>query len=678
MVTVGEIVTLDGSASTDDVGIVSHVWDFDDSDGLQQDATSAVVQHSYGVAGTYAATLTVTDVEGEIDSDTVLVIVQEIPSETVHGNLDIVHGTATIDGDLSEWQSTTDITIYAASERSPEEDNTAIIKSMYDDTYLYFAYDVTDTNLQADRVNGETGLHLDDSIEVYIDTLHNNGTAMQTDDYHFIVNLNGAVVDYVGTGSGKDHSYTGNIFKNVSLQGSKNDASDTDTGYIIEIAIPWSDIGGKTSNNIVGLLLAINDLDNSGDVYSFNWCNLTGSYAVPESWGNANIVYNNAPVLNSIDAKSVEEGSTLSFTVSASDADDGTLAYSATDLPSGASIDSSTGAFSWAPVVGQAGTHSVTFEVTDGQFTDSEEVIITVNGNLDPTPSMVYDNRLREASPDSVHSDYYYIDIGHKPNGRFRDVMWFDLSEYNTTDTISNATLSLHWYYPANSPRNQDTVVEIYRAADWNSDNVSWINKAAGTPWNNAGGDWFDANNVAQGSEPYASITFDANDLPDNKYYEFDITELVQDYVSGEYDNTGFFLKARDENNNYIAFYSSEWTNPDQRPKLTIDYATEIDSAIGPENPSITPVHLSASSDQIAPGETFTVDVLIDSAVPIIGAQFDLLFDQNGASTFFSSGMLLNNNGKIEDVYCSIIGPGSVTSQSWMATISMAAGGVTG
>jgi len=72
------------------------------------------------------------------------------------------------------------------------------------------------------------------------------------------------------------------------------------------------------------------------------------------------------------------------------------------------------------------------------------------------------------------------------------------------------------------------------------------------------------------------------------------------------------------------------------------------------------------------------VDVLIDSAVPIIGAQFDLLFDQNGASTFFSSGMLLNNNGKIEDVYCSIIGPGSVTSQSWMATISMAAGGVTG
>ncbi|OPY39781.1 MAG: Disaggregatase related repeat protein [Methanoregulaceae archaeon PtaU1.Bin222] len=33
---------------------------------------------------------------------------------------------------------------------------------------------------------------------------------------------------------------------------------------------------------------------------------------------------------------------------------------------------------------------------------------------------------------------------------------------------------------------------------------------------------------------------------------------------------TGFFLKAQTEGNNYIAFYSSEWPNADQRPKLTV------------------------------------------------------------------------------------------------------------
>ncbi|MCD4807509.1 MAG: putative Ig domain-containing protein [Methanococcoides sp.] len=44
----------------------------------------------------------------------------------------------------------------------------------------------------------------------------------------------------------------------------------------------------------------------------------------------------------------------LSFTVSASDADDDTLGHSATNIPSGASIDSSTGAFSWTASEGQA------------------------------------------------------------------------------------------------------------------------------------------------------------------------------------------------------------------------------------------------------------------------------------------------------------------------------------
>jgi hypothetical protein len=47
----------------------------------------------------------------------------------------------------------------------------------------------------------------------------------------------------------------------------------------------------------------------------------------------------------------------------------------------------------------------------------------------------------------------------------------------------------------------------------------------------------------------------------------------VQEYVNGKYKNTGFFLKAKNESGNYIAFYSSEWTNVAQRPKLTVTKA---------------------------------------------------------------------------------------------------------
>jgi len=65
-------------------------------------------------------------------------------------------------------------------------------------------------------------------------------------------------------------------------------------------------------------------------------------------------------------------------------------------------------------------------------------------------------------------------------------------------------------------------------------------------------------------------VTYPVSTVPDNKYYEFDVTQLVQEYISGTYENTGFFLKAKTESGNYIAFYSSNWSNADQRPKLTV------------------------------------------------------------------------------------------------------------
>ncbi|MFA7037451.1 MAG: disaggregatase related repeat-containing protein, partial [Methanosarcina sp.] len=90
--------------------------------------------------------------------------------------------------------------------------------------------------------------------------------------------------------------------------------------------------------------------------------------------------------------------------------------------------------------------------------------------------------------------------------------------------------------------------------------------------WKNPGGDWYDKNGVSQGDTPYASITLKGSELPDNKYYELDVTELVKEYVSGKYENTGVLIKARTENNNYIAFYSIECGIETQKPKLQLEY----------------------------------------------------------------------------------------------------------
>jgi PKD repeat protein len=49
-------------------------------------------------------------------------------------------------------------------------------------------------------------------------------------------------------------------------------------------------------------------------------------------------------------------------------------------LATGATLNSSTGVFSWTPTYAQSGTHSVVFTVTDSNSaTDTETVAITVS-----------------------------------------------------------------------------------------------------------------------------------------------------------------------------------------------------------------------------------------------------------------------------------------------------------
>ncbi len=92
---------------------------------------------------------------------------------------------------------------------------------------------------------------------------------------------------------------------------------------------------------------------------------------------------NQSPILSDIGNKSVKEESTLSFRLSSSDSDrpSQTLRYSMSNAPTGSSINSSTGLFSWTPNHSQVGTHSIIFTVTDDGFpisSDSQNVEFTV------------------------------------------------------------------------------------------------------------------------------------------------------------------------------------------------------------------------------------------------------------------------------------------------------------
>ncbi|WP_284439896.1 alpha/beta fold hydrolase [Cellulomonas wangsupingiae] len=92
-VTDGLVVTLDGSASSDDQTVVEHVWDLGDG----TTASGPLVEHRYATAGVFDVTLRVTDTAGQVGEQTQQVDVrhtcQGVPATIVATGRGLVLGT---------------------------------------------------------------------------------------------------------------------------------------------------------------------------------------------------------------------------------------------------------------------------------------------------------------------------------------------------------------------------------------------------------------------------------------------------------------------------------------------------------------------------------------------------------------------------------------------------------
>src|SRR6185436_15882802 len=90
----------------------------------------------------------------------------------------------------------------------------------------------------------------------------------------------------------------------------------------------------------------------------------------------------NAPVLTAPTSRTVIEGQTLTFTVTATDADGDHVTLSTGTLPSGATASdqgNNSLNFSWQPNTSQSGTYTVTFYASDGKCNQvSRTTTITV------------------------------------------------------------------------------------------------------------------------------------------------------------------------------------------------------------------------------------------------------------------------------------------------------------
>jgi hypothetical protein len=116
------------------------------------------------------------------------------------------------------------------------------------------------------------------------------------------------------------------------------------------------------------------------------------------------IVTNTAPVLAAISNRTVNVGQTVSFTASATDAESPpqSLTFSLTNTvidggsvppPTNATLDAVSGAFSWRPLVTQAGTtNPITVKVADSgtpSLTATQSFTVTVSPLTPPSVSSV-------------------------------------------------------------------------------------------------------------------------------------------------------------------------------------------------------------------------------------------------------------------------------------------------
>jgi hypothetical protein len=133
----------------------------------------------------------------------------------------------------------------------------------------------------------------------------------------------------------------------------------------------------------------------------------------------------------------IGEGSTLTATLIGSDTKPGavlTYSYTSTPTITGATLNTTTGAFSWTPVTNQFGVYNVVFSVSDGTLKTSISTTITVTKtNLPPTLS------LNPTGPYSVNAgtELKVTLVGSDPNAG--DVLTYS---YSSTPTITGATFS--------------------------------------------------------------------------------------------------------------------------------------------------------------------------------------------------------------------------------------------
>jgi hypothetical protein len=187
-----------------------------------------------------------------------------------------------IDGDLSDWPKG-DVVQFKGKDTLHK----ATVRTGWDGNFFYVAYSIPDNDLRAfQQEQDHKALYLDDMAELLIDAENDKDSCWDEDDIVYHVNLFGVKKDDRGTSECKsDATWNGNASIAVKLNGTLNDSTDTDQGYVVELAIPWTELRLKPEKGLkFGINFAACDNDGKGSQL-FDWAGAM-PYRSPYAYGN--------------------------------------------------------------------------------------------------------------------------------------------------------------------------------------------------------------------------------------------------------------------------------------------------------------------------------------------------------------------------------------------------------
>jgi hypothetical protein len=169
-------------------------------------------------------------------------------------------------------------------------DNSVTFYGVWHDSGLYFAAAVTDQALYATAVGNDSGMtYANDAIELLFDPTLKGGVTISQGDAAFrqyIINIAGSLFDAKGCCAFADVTWNGTAQYEITLHGTLNGSG---TGYLIEVKVPWADLGVTPHDGLeLGFDLANDDRDDfnqSSPILEADWAGLVTTFAQPNQWG---------------------------------------------------------------------------------------------------------------------------------------------------------------------------------------------------------------------------------------------------------------------------------------------------------------------------------------------------------------------------------------------------------